>query len=288
MISMTGFGRKEVKLKSGTVVIEAKSENHRYLDVTYQLPDSLSSLESKIQDIVRSTISRGKFRIGISVKLNSLSGSLNTGLARETLMLLNKLRKELKLDGTISLDQLLTMKDLYTKETKDEFTAKDIAKISNALREVIMRVHKARKEEGILLRKDLNKRISKLERIIGRIQNKRKNFSRDNRDKLKDRLGNLLEDTQLDKARLLQEIAILAERSDFTEEVVRLNAHIKRFKDTMGRNGSIGRELDFLIQEMNRESGTISAKSKDARISHLTIELRSELEKMREQVQNIE
>jgi len=288
MISMTGFGRKELKLKSGTVVIEAKSENHRYLDITYQIPESLSKIENQIQDLVKNSISRGKFRINITAKLSNLTSSLNLELARETLKTLNKVKKDLKLDGNISLDQLLTMKELYTRETKDEFSEKDISKISSALKDVIVKVHSARREEGKLLKKDLGKRLSNLERIIGRIQRKRKNFSRDNRDKLKDRLGNLIEDTQLDKTRLLQEIAILAERSDFTEEVVRLNAHLKRFKDTMNRKGSIGRELDFLIQEMNRESGTISAKSKDANISHLTIELRSDLEKIREQVQNIE
>lgn len=288
MISMTGFGRKEITTKLGAIVIEAKSENHRYLEINYQIPDSLSHLENKIQDSVKKYISRGKLRISIMAKLNNSNSSLSLMLAKETLKSLNKLKKDLRLNGETSLDQLLMMKELFTKETKEEFSGNELVKISKGLNEVILRVYKARKEEGRYLKQDLAKRTLKIEKLISKIKKKRENFSSDNKIKLKNRITNLLDDTQLDNSRLLQEIAILAERSDFTEELVRLNAHIKRFKETMNKSGTIGRELDFLIQEMNRESGTISAMAKDAKISHLTIELRSDLEKMREQIQNIQ
>ena len=180
------------------------------------------------------------------------------------------------------------LKDLFTTESKEELTKADINKVLNSLKSVIKKVHDARKAEGKYLKSELLKRINKIEKLLAKIKTRRKNYPKETKEKLKERVNLLLEDSQIENSRLVQEIAILAEKSDFTEETVRLNAHIKRFKDTMNKNTPVGRELDFLIQEMNREAGTISAKSKDAKISHFIIELRSDLEKIREQIQNVE
>lgn len=288
MISMTGFGRTDLHTSLGTVTIEARSENHRYLDISCQLPDALARMENEIQEIIKKHISRGKFRVYITAKLNNKSNHLDYGLAKESLKVLDKLKKDLKLNGETKLEHLLMLKDLFTTESKEEFTKSDIDKILKSLDSVIKKVHVARKAEGKYLKAELLKRIKKIERLLERIKARRKNFPRETKEKLKDRVNSLLEDSQIDNSRLIQEIAFLAEKSDFTEETVRLNAHIKRFKDTMNKNATVGRELDFLIQEMNREAGTISAKSKDAKISHYIIELRSDLEKIREQIQNVE
>ena len=145
-----------------------------------------------------------------------------------------------------------------------------------------------RKHEGKKLEKDLKLRTLIAERLTGKIEAKRENFTKELAEKLSGRIRELLNEIEIDETRLYQEVAILADRSDITEETVRLKAHINKFKETFNKEGSIGRELDFLLQEMNREAGTISAKSKDAEISHLIVELRSEIEKMREQAQNIE
>ena len=288
MISMTGFGRTELQTSLGTVAIEARSENHRYLDVTTQLPDILSEIENDIQEIVKKHISRGKFRIYISAKLNNKSSHLDYSLAKDSLNNLEKLKKDLKLNGDTKLEHLLMLKDLFTTESKEELTKADINKVLNSLKSVIKKVHDARKAEGKYLKSELLKRINKIEKLLAKIKTRRKNYPKETKEKLKERVNLLLEDSQIENSRLVQEIAILAEKSDFTEETVRLNAHIKRFKDTMNKNTPVGRELDFLIQEMNREAGTISAKSKDAKISHFIIELRSDLEKIRELIQNVE
>ena len=288
MISMTGFGRAELQTSLGTVAIEARSENHRYLDITTQLPEPLAKIENDIQEIVKKHISRGKFRIYITAKLNNKSSHLDYNLAKDSLRNLEKLKKNLKLNGETKLEHLLMLKDLFTTESKEEFSKTDIKKILNSLNVVIKKVHDTRKAEGRYLKTELLKRINKIERLLGRVKARRSNFPKETKEKLKEKVNQLLEDSQIENSRLIQEVAILAEKSDFTEETVRLNAHIKRFKDTMNKNTPVGRELDFLIQEMNREAGTISAKSKDARISHYIIELRSDLEKIREQIQNVE
>lgn len=288
MISMTGFGITELQTSLGTITIEARSENHRYLDITYQVPDLLTKIENNIAEIVKKHISRGKFRIYISAKLINKSSHLDGELAKNSLMMLQRLKKDLKLNGETKLEHLLMLKDLFTTESSEELNKNDITKILNGLKFVIKKVHEARKEEGKYLKKELLKRINKIERLLVNVKARRKKFPKETRDKLKERINLLLEDCQIENSRLVQEIAILTEKSDFTEETVRLNAHIKRFKNTMNKNTPVGRELDFLIQEMNREAGTISAKSKDAKISHYIIELRSDLEKIREQIQNVE
>jgi uncharacterized protein (TIGR00255 family) len=285
---MTGFGRTELQTSLGTIAIEARSENHRYLDINYQLPDSLTKIENNIAEIVKKYISRGKFRINITAKLNNKGSHLDGNLAKNSLIMLEKLKKDLKINGETKLEHLLMLKDLFTTESDEEFNKNDLNKILNGLKSVIKKVHETRKQEGKYLKTELLKRIGKIEKLLGKIKARRQSFPKETKDKLKERVNLLLEDSQIEQSRLVQEIAILAEKSDFTEETVRLNAHIKRFKDTMNKNTPVGRELDFLVQEMNREAGTISAKSKDARISHYIIELRSDLEKIREQIQNVE
>jgi len=160
--------------------------------------------------------------------------------------------------------------------------------IKKVLNDTLRKLDRSKTAEGNKLKLDLLKRIKNCTKLITNIRKKRNNFAKEASKKLKERIENLLEDTNIDEARLYQEVAILTERSDITEELVRLDAHIDKFIETTGSKLPVGKELDFLIQEMNRESGTIAAKSKDANISHYIISLRSELEKMREQIQNIE
>ncbi|HEX3034342.1 MAG TPA: DUF1732 domain-containing protein [Thermodesulfobacteriota bacterium] len=171
---------------------------------------------------------------------------------------------------------------------KPSINKKHIAKVGEALLGTVNKLDQMRKAEGKKLEKDLRQRTSKIETLVRKIESKREDFMKDFSNKLRERIQELLEDIQIDEAKLNQEIVFLAERSDITEEIIRLGAHISKLKETFGKDGSIGRELDFLLQEMNREANTISAKSKDAEISHFVVELRSEMEKIREQIQNIE
>jgi uncharacterized protein (TIGR00255 family) len=286
---MTGFGRGEAETNLGKIVIEARAENHRFLDINFQLPEAIFAIEPALSQIAKNVILRGKVRIMIAAEgLKNKPSTINIELAKESRKALEKLKKELGIKEKTKLEHVLMIKEFFSSEEKTKFGKEHYSKIEEAMREAIKNLDEMRKSEGKKLEKDLKLRIQKAEDLTERIESKREDFIRDFSAKLRERMKEILEDIQIDETRLYQEAAFLAERSDITEEIVRLKAHINKFKDTMSKNGSIGRELDFLLQEINRESGTISAKSKDAEVSHFILELRSEMEKIREQVQNIE
>ena len=289
MKSMTGFGKSEAETKYGKVVVEARSENHRFLDIKILLPESVSSIEPELAETVKKLILRGKLRITVSLEGAKLAPPvLNLDLAKQLRKSLEMLKKELGIKEELRLEHFLTVKDIFTTEARDRLSGSDVLEIENVLRRAIQKLDDTRKSEGKKLEKDFKERLDKIENLTRTISTKRKDFMKTASLKLKERISKILEENQIDEARLYQETAFLTERSDITEELVRLKAHIGKFRETIRNKGSIGKELDFLLQEMNREAGTIAAKAKDAEISHFTIDLRSELEKIREQLQNIE
>ncbi len=289
MKSMTGYGNSEVKTNLGKILVEAKSENYRFLDINMQLPESILSIEPDLIEIIKQYVTRGKVRIVfISEELKRRTPVMNIELAKESFRMLEKLKKELPIQDKTKLEHVLLLKEFFSYETKASINKVYLNKIKTSLRNAIIRLDEARISEGMKIEKDLKSRTQRLIRIIKRVNAKRSGFKKTFSENIKGRIGKLLDDKQLDETRLSQEIALLAERTDITEEIIRLEAHISKLNETIRKNEAIGRECDFLLQEMNREAGTISAKSKDASISHLIIDFRSEIEKMREQVQNIE
>ena len=289
MKSMTGFGKSETETKSGKISVEARSENHRFLDVKIQLPEYAVSTEPELSEYVKKIIRRGKVRVTVSIEgKRQDSSALDLDAARESKKTLEKLKRELGIKEDVRLEHLLSIREIFPSESQSALNRGQVSALKKTLTASIKKLDDTRKAEGAKLEKDLKQRIGKIDRLTRKISSKRKEYMKSASLKLKERIEKLLEDNQIDEARLYQEVAYLAERSDITEELVRLTAHVGKFKETLRQSGSVGKELDFLLQEMNRESGTISAKSKDASISHITIEFRSELEKIREQVQNIE
>lgn len=289
MKSMTGFGSSEVSTKDGKITVEARSENHRFLDIKLQTPDILNELESTVNELVKKHISRGKVKIVIiNEDHQTKTPVLNKKSAEKYYDQLVKLRKHLGIKGDITINHILMFKDVLNGQQDQTFNKTTLKKIGTATRRAIKNLEKSRKSEGNKLLNDLNKRIRKCYSLLKKIKSKRAVFTNDNVNRLKERVESLIDNHEIDIPRLYQEVAILSEKSDITEEIVRLEAHLEKFRDTTRKKGPLGKELDFLILEMNREASTISAKSKDADISHFTIYLRSEFEKMREQVQNIE
>jgi uncharacterized protein (TIGR00255 family) len=289
MKSMTGYGNSEVETNLGKITVEAKSENYRFLDINMQLPESVLSIEPDLIEIIKQYVSRGKVRIVfVSEELKRRTPVMNIELAKDSFHMLEKLKKELLIQDKTRLEHVLHLKEFFSYESKPALNKVYLNKIKTALRNAIRRLDEARISEGTKIEKDVRSRIQKLEKIMKQVNAKRRGFKKRFSENIKSRVGKLLDDKQLDEGRLNQEIALMAERTDITEEIIRLKAHISKLNETIKKNHSIGRECDFLLQEMNREAGTISAKSKDASISHLIIDFRSEIEKMREQVQNIE
>lgn len=289
MKSMTGYGKSEVETKFGKLVVETRSENHRFLDIKFQLPDSTLSIENQLSEAVKNSILRGKIRVTVSLETpKNNSSTINLDLAKKTKTNIDKLKKELGIKEETRLEHFLMIREIFAPETKQTLSKNETAVIIKTVLEAIKKLDQSRASEGKKLEKDIKQRLKMIEKLTVTIRSKRKDFIKNTSVKLKERIEKLLEDTKIDEERLYQETAYLAERSDITEELVRLKAHISKFRETSNKKGSIGKELDFLLQEMNREAGTISAKSKDAEISHCIIDLRSEMEKIREQVQNIE
>ena len=289
MKSMTGYGNSEIETSLGKIIVEAKSENYRFLDINMQLPESVLSIEPELIEIIKQNVTRGKVRIVlISEELRRRTPVMSIKLAKDSFRMLQKLKKELPIQDKTRLEHVLLLKEFFSYESKPTLSKVYFNKIKTALRSAVAKLDEARTSEGKKIETDLRNRIQKLERIAKQVNEKRSSFKKTFSESIKSRIGKLLDDKQLDESRLNQEIALMAERTDITEEIVRLKAHISKFNQTIKKNHSIGRECDFLLQEMNREAGTISAKSKDASISHLIIDFRSEIEKMREQVQNIE
>lgn len=289
MKSMTGYANCEKSIGNDKILVEARSENHRFLDLKIQIPDSLNSVEHELLELVKKNVSRGKLKITIIIETEDAKLlQFNEEAGRKYIRTLKKVVSDLGINDEINLNHLLVFKELFNNDQDKGLSKSTVKKVKEALLTTLKKLDTSRSAEGKKLQKDLAKRIKKCESQINSVKRKRNNFSKLAFAKLKERVGLLLKDMDIDDYRLHQEIAIQTERSDITEELVRLNAHVGKFTQTLKKSEPVGKELDFLIQEMNREAGTISAKSKDAYISHHIIILRSELEKMREQIQNIE
>ncbi len=290
MKSMTGFGRAEIKTRWGKVVAEARSENHRFLDISFQVsPQTLSLIEPNLTEIVREKLSRGKVKVTVKAEgLGNKTLPLNLGRAKEYWHSIKRLKKELGIEEEIRLEHLLMIRDVFSGDEEGELDEKNRDEVKMAVKKAVYKLEKSRETEGKKLEKDFRERAVKIRGLIKKIEAKRGSFLKEASEKLRERIKDVFEDLKIDEERLYQEVVLLTEKSDITEEVVRLKSHMERFKEIVKKDGAIGRELDFLLQEINREANTVSAKSKDAEISHLVVELKAELEKIREQAQNIE
>ncbi len=290
---MTGYGRSEAALGGRSVVIEIKSLNHRNLEVIVRLPAFLSFLEMDIKKRLNGKISRGRVEVGI--KLDAEAGidggeklSVNLPLIRDYYSLLSDIKKELGLDDEITLDVIARLKNgIYMSDVEID-PEESWETISGALDKAIDSLIAMKEKEGEILCDDFIERLALTEKYIKNLELRSPQVALEYQARLKDRIAELAGGVEIDEARVSQEVAILAEKSDINEETVRLASHIVQFREMIKEGGAIGRKLDFLLQEMHREINTIGSKSGDLEISHNVIEIKTELAKLREQVQNIE
>ena len=291
--SMTGYGRAEAYLAGRKFAVEMKSVNHRYLEISLRLPGMLSSLDTEIKKKIGEQFSRGRIEAtvrvdGDGVAENSDRLTLNLPLAKNYHALLCQLKEEFQLGDEISLAMMTGFRDLFvpTESVQDPTVLWE--GLSKLLDEAMRTLTEMREREGESLQRDLTTRLSLigcvLEAIAGRVPQVVCEYQK----RLGDRIRELTGDMAIDESRLLQEVAILAEKSDITEEIVRFRSHMEQFTDLLTMGEGTGRKIDFLIQEMGREVNTIGAKSGDTEISRHVIEIKSELAKLREQGQNIE
>lgn len=289
--SMTGFGRYEVEESNRKVTVEMKSVNHRYLDVNIKMPKKLSSFESSIRNELKNYIQRGKIDIFITYEdfsENNVCIKYNKELAAEYLKYLRDMSQEFGLDDDIRVSTLSRYPEVFSMEEQmvDE---EEIWKVlSKAIDGAAENFVETRIKEGQNLAEDLIGKLDNMLEHVAFIEERSPKFMDEYRKKLEDRVKELLGDAAVDEGRLLTEVTIFADKVCVDEEIVRLKSHIEATKQALTDGGSIGRKLDFIAQEMNREANTILSKANDLDISNRGIELKTEIEKVREQIQNIE
>ncbi|NLY67789.1 MAG: YicC family protein [Tissierellia bacterium] len=290
--SMTGFGRGEFSNGTYAFNIEIKTVNHRYNDIIVRMPKHLNYLEEKIKRLIKKNISRGRVEIYVNMEYvteSPVEVHVDTSLAKSYKAALENLLSELGIEDKIGLEDVLTLEDIVKTERKE--IDEDIIWecLSKALSIALENVMNMRKEEGSVLKEDIQCQLEKIESMLSKIEERAPFIVEEYRDKLRERIRELLDEEQgLDEERLNYEVVLFADKSDINEEIVRFKSHIRQFYKSMESKEPIGRKLDFLVQEMNREINTIGSKANDLIITNCVVDIKSELEKVREQIQNIE
>jgi uncharacterized protein (TIGR00255 family) len=289
--SMTGYGRGEWQGDGKKLMVEIRAVNHRYCDISIRLPRRLNSLETQVRNLLRQRLSRGRIEVFVQVDESSLPEQkleLDLPLARDIYLALKTLQENLGIPGEVRLETMTGFRDIFSRKEAEPNLEKEWECLRTALEGALSGLEAMRGEEGIKLREDFRGRLAAIEKMAQQIEEKAPLALRACRDRLAQRVQDLSGGLEIDENRLAQEVAFLAERSDITEELVRIRSHLTQFRDLLGRPEPAGRKLEFLLQEINREANTIGSKANDASIAHLGVEIKSELEKMREQVQNVE
>lgn len=289
--SMTGFGRSEVIKDNKKFTVEIKSVNHRYLDISIKIPKKFNYYEALIRNLLKKYIERGKVDIYITYEDLSESDETlqyNPNLAKEYFHYLEQMGRELKIENDIKVSTLLNCQDIFTKveEKIDEETVEPI--LTQAFCQAAENFVHTRQLEGENLQKDLLEKLSDMSRYVSFITERSPEIITNYRMKLQEKVKEMLQDKQIEESRIITEVTLFADKICVDEETVRLNSHIKAMQDALNNGDAIGRKLDFVAQEMNREANTILSKSNDLQITDTGIELKTMIEKIREQVQNIE
>ena len=289
--SMTGFGRCEVLKDSRKFTVELKSVNQRYLDVNIRMPKKLNFFETSIRTLLKSYADRGKVDIFITyedLSQSQVSVKYNAALAAEYLKYQNQMAEEFSLDNDVRVSTLSRYPEVFTMEECSEDEDELWNGLKEALEGAFSQFVEMRTKEGERLKEDILLKLDLLSEQIRFIEERSPQIIAEYRTKLEEKMRELLEDTQIDDNRIAAEVILFADKICTDEEVVRLKSHIQHMKETLEESNGIGRKLDFIAQEMNREANTILSKANDLDISNRAISLKTEIEKIREQIQNIE
>lgn len=289
--SMTGFGRGEAVAGDVTIAVEVRSVNSRFLEVAARLPRQFSPRENDIKEVVRKRIERGKVTVSITVERSDggeVPLRVNVPAARAYYSLLKDIRKSVRSKESIKLEHLLRFTDIIEQDDEEELDNAEWVLLETALGQSLDELESMRSKEGGELQKDLENRIRFLGKEIDRAEQLSKGQAPAEKLRLRERITHLMDTANLDEGRLETEIAMLADKLDVTEECVRFRSHNKFFLEALRSPEPVGRKLNFLVQEMNREVNTIGSKSSSTEIAHLVVGMKEEMEKIREQLQNVE
>ena len=289
--SMTGFGRCEVSEGDRKMTVEMKSVNHRYLDVNIKMPKKLNFFESAIRSLLKTYLQRGKVDLFITCEdLSETKGVLkyNRELATEYLSYLNQMSEEFGLENDVKAGALSRYPEVLVMEEAQDNEEELWKILEEALKGACVQMVETRSKEGENLKKDLLDKLDEMLEHVAFIEERSPQIVADYRKKRMDKIQELLADAQIEESRLATEVIIFADKICVDEELVRLRSHIEHTKAVLQEKDSVGRKLDFIAQEMNREANTILSKANDLEVSNRAIELKTGIEKVREQIQNIE
>lgn len=289
--SMTGFGRCEVVDEKRKFTVELKSVNHRYLDVNIKMPKKLNFFESAIRNLLKEYIERGKVDVYITYEdyaEDNVALKYNASLAAEYLNYLNSMAEEFGLENDIRVSTLSRYPDVLVMEEQDPNEEELWSSLESAIRGACEKFVESRIKEGEHLKQDLCSKLDQMLTYVDFIEERSPQIMKEYKTRLEEKIQEILGDRQMDEGRIATEVTIYADKVCVDEETVRLRSHIKTTKDTLETGGSVGRKLDFIAQEMNREANTILSKANNLEIADTGINLKTDIEKVREQIQNIE
>lgn len=289
--SMTGFGRGEFKSNEAEVSVEIRAVNHRYSDISVKMPKYLSFLEERIREYIQGNISRGRIDVYVSYDQLERKASeirLNLELAGNYFSALEQLKAQTGIKDSIPLSLIAAFPDVIVARQSEMDEEKIWSQLSEALGQAVKALLQMRRKEGENLKQDILEKLETIGTSVLEIKNRAQYVVQEYQQRLEKRIDELTKGLEMDKDRLCQEVVIFADKSNIDEELVRLKSHISQTVSTLKSGGAVGRKLDFLIQEMYREINTIGSKGNDLEISKKVIDVKTELEKIREQIQNIE
>ena len=291
LLSMTGYGSAKGSVEGQEITVELKSVNNRYLDCSVRLPRNFLFAEDTVKQAVSAGVSRGKVDVFVSAQASQDSGtvvSVNEELARGYRDAVARIAETLGLESGLNAFSLARFPDVLTVERRELDKDKAAAALSEITAKAVEEFNAMREREGERLRRDMLGKLETIEELVSVVEERSPQTVKEYRERLEARLRDILADRSLDEQRVITEAAIFADRTAVDEETVRLRSHIAQFRTMLEEGSPIGRKMDFLVQEFNRESNTIGSKCQDINITRLVVELKSEIEKIREQIQNIE
>ncbi len=289
--SMTGFGRGHKVLNGRDITVEIRAVNHRYYEFSARLPRSLGYIEDKLKSMLQGRINRGKVEVSVlvcNVAAADEKITINKEIVRDYVEALRSVKDEFSLQDDLSLSNILRIPDAFTvvkEETDEEQLWEDI---KSAAEEALEHFIAMREAEGERMKQDVMSRLDRIEEWVGIVEQRSPMIVEEYRRKLYDKMCEVLESTSIDENRILMEAGIFSEKTAVDEETVRLRSHIAQFRTMLESGEPVGRKLDFLVQEMNRETNTIGSKVQDIEVTRIVVDQKSEIEKIREQIQNIE
>ena len=289
--SMTGYGRAEVQDAEKKFTVEIKSVNHRYLDFNFRMPKKLSFFESSIRNLMKEYMQRGK--VDVFIFYEDYTGcrvaiQYNKEMASQYLEYFKEMSNDFGLDNNIRVSELSRYPEVLTTEEQPVDEKELWAMLENALREAASNFAKSREVEGEALKADMLDKLDNMSRLTTQVEERAPEIIKEYRAKIEDKVKELLADSQIEESRIASEVVFFADKICTDEETVRLRSHIDNVKKVLEEKQGIGRKLDFIAQEMNREANTILSKANDLSTSNAAIDLKTEIEKLREQIQNIE